>query len=43
MTDEINCENCKYYDKEGDYCTWITCDGLDCDEQLPCEVDNDKD
>ena len=40
--EEIDCANCQYYNKEDDYCSWIACDGLDCDEQLPCEVDNEK-
>lgn len=37
----IACEDCKYFEKEANYCTWIACDGLDCDEPLPCETDED--
>lgn len=35
----MECADCPYYDKEDDYCKYIACDGLDCDEQLPCEKD----
>lgn len=32
---EIKCEGCKYFDKESENCTFIACDGLDCDD-APC-------
>ena len=34
----MECECCKYYDSEDCRCTWLACDGLDCDEKLPCEI-----
>ena len=34
----MNCEDCKYYNKEEGYYTWLACDGLDCDS---CPYDND--
>ena len=37
--DEINCTECAYYNKEEDFCMYLACDGLDCDEPLPCEDD----
>lgn len=31
------CENCQYYNKEGDYCTAFICSPIDCDTKLPCD------
>lgn len=35
MSDEVNCAECEYFDKENDNCTYLSCDGLDC-EDAPC-------
>jgi len=32
---ELNCENCEYYDPENENCSYLSCDGLDC-EDAPC-------
>ena len=34
--EEIKCEDCEYFDKENQNCSYISCDGLDCDD-APCE------
>ena len=28
----MDCNECKYFDAEENYCTYIACDGLDCEE-----------
>ena len=33
----MECETCKYYDKDEGYCTAFICTPLSCDELLPCE------
>ena len=33
----MECEGCKYYDKEEGYCTALICTPISCDELLPCE------
>lgn len=33
--DEIKCEECVYYDKENENCSYLSCDGIDCDD-APC-------
>lgn len=35
MKMEVNCESCQYFDKENENCSFIVCDGLDC-EDAPC-------
>jgi len=37
MNEEIKCEDCEYFDKENDNCTYLACDGLDC-EDAPCDL-----
>lgn len=37
----MDCENCKYWESEQEYCTAFECNGLDC-PTLPCEEDNNK-
>lgn len=32
MAESIDCNGCKYYDQKEEYCTYISCDGLDCEE-----------
>lgn len=32
---EVICEECQYYDSENENCTYIACDGIDCDD-APC-------
>ncbi len=36
---EINCKRCRYYNEYDDNCKALACDGLSCDDPLPCEVD----
>ena len=38
--EKLECEKCKYWNTEDCYCTWLSCDGLDCDEKLPCESED---
>jgi len=33
----MNCKDCKHYDSEEDYCTYIVCAPGYCEESLPCE------
>ena len=33
---EIDCKNCEFYDKDGDFCRTFECNGLECPD-LPCE------
>lgn len=33
----MKCEDCEYYEKEGDYCGALICTPFSCDEPLPCE------
>lgn len=35
MAEEIKCEECEYFDKENENCSYLSCDGLDC-EDAPC-------
>ena len=44
MSDEIKCENCVWYDHDGEYCQYIQCTGLpdDCTAPLPCEKNYKK-
>ena len=32
---ELNCKDCEYYDPENENCSYLSCDGLDC-EDAPC-------
>jgi hypothetical protein len=38
---QIECQQCKYYDTENINCTALDCNILNCDEPLPCETDED--
>ena len=37
MTEEMSCNQCKYYDTEEEYCKALSCNPLNCDELPPCE------
>ena len=38
---QIECQQCKYYDNENIICTALNCYILNCDDPLPCETDED--
>ena len=42
MNNDNCCIGCEYWNEDECYCTYIACDGLDCDEFLPCEEDDIK-
>lgn len=35
--DEMNCQECEYYNTDLEECLAFVCDGLNCDYTLPCE------
>lgn len=36
---EESCNGCEYYDAEEDYCKALSCNPFNCDEPLPCEIE----
>lgn len=41
--DSVNCVGCDWYDHEYNFCSYLTCDGTNCDEKLPCEKEDEND
>lgn len=39
--DIVDCSDCEYYDVDEDRCTYLICDGLDC-EECPKEKKNGR-
>jgi hypothetical protein len=38
----MDCLKCKYYDTEDNFCKALECDIMNCEEPLPCEIDEES-